>query len=183
MKGTTKFGNSLRLDWWESCQGLPEEGWMSGRGRLLPPLLRLLHASLHWADGGLFLEAFSGTCQNTPLPFEKSHLNCRQRGLACCRMGSTLLISAPGWSRGTPGEVREGGMERKRPPHSLFHAAWLRCVHLNFGSERRITRGCLQNSLTDLSKSFSSKLRGIIADSSHSHLNLESVRSTEESQS
>lgn len=108
MKCATKLGNSLRLDWWESCQDLPEEGWMSGRGRLLPSLLRLLHASLHWADGGLFLEAFSGTCQNTPLPFEKSHLNWRQRGLACCRMGSTLLISAPGWSRGTPGEVGRG---------------------------------------------------------------------------
>lgn len=77
----------------------------------------------------------------------------------------------------------EGGMERKRPPHSLFHTDWLRCVHFNFGSERRKTRGCLQNSLTDLNKSFSSKLRGIIADSSHPHLNLESVRSTEESQS
>lgn len=81
---------------------------MSGRGRLLPALLRLLHASLHWADGGLFLEAFSGTCQNTPLPFEKSHLDWRQRGLACCRMGSALLISAPGWSRCAPGEV--GGL-------------------------------------------------------------------------
>ena len=107
MKGTTKFGNSMHLDWSQSCQGFPEEGACqceadrchSSSGCSTPPCT---------GQGPLlFLQ---------PPPVRARTVCCLLKiapepepagGLPAVVWATSFSFSAPGWSCGTPGEAGE----------------------------------------------------------------------------
>ena len=122
------------------------------------------------------LKASSGTCLDTLLPFE---ITPEPAGVspAVVRVTRFSFLFMAGV---VALQVRWGNKKTSVHLHSRFTLTDFAACMSSVGSERGKTQGCLQNSLTYLSKSSSSKWRGIITDSSHQHINLECVWNTED---